>query len=334
MAADKAGRAGRRGPSLRRTVMVDTFRGTPRIRKWPKKRGKNLHPKTLKQMEWFSQANKLCRYIDPAQLAIAKRVTAGTPLMPRDILLMAMSGRLYSVELEGRGEIYPVAAINDVSRSLDVIAQKPGDMMARGPTFWQRITPGPAGQVLTSVGPNDAPRFEPSPALRPRPIMRGLAWNDLTGSSSIRATKGSIFTPLHDFTLWGIAAMHSFQVGGHTYRCDAYEVDDPLTNPEVLAVMARGEPRTIATEVPGVFVNEFETAPRLLAGHHYLLTLIRTDAGPEGVCRLFFSAENNVGVTMPGTLWPRAFTKDKIGLDVGDTPTEFNEDTYCVFPYA
>lgn len=78
--------------------MIDTYRGKLRVRKWPKKRGKNLHPKTLKQMEWFKRANTATKFIAPSEQMVAMWAAKGTGLYPRDLLMSALAGGLFDIE--------------------------------------------------------------------------------------------------------------------------------------------------------------------------------------------------------------------------------------------
>lgn len=120
--------------------MQDVCGGVERLRTWPKKRGKKLPQKTLDQMEFFRQvqiASKLC---SPDQLIAWEQATRGTPLLPRDMFLMMWSNRLCAITIEGGRTLYPQVAINDVSQSLDVIAQTPGDMLRRGVDQWEPFT--------------------------------------------------------------------------------------------------------------------------------------------------------------------------------------------------
>ena len=112
---------GQRGVSLKGALYVREFRGQLVICQWPKKKGRNLHPKTRVQMEWFKNANLLAKYLIPQQQIIAREASSDTPLLPRDLLIAAMAGRLWSITLEGGGTIYSEASRRDVSTNLDAL---------------------------------------------------------------------------------------------------------------------------------------------------------------------------------------------------------------------
>lgn len=140
--------------------MIDTVRGVLRVRKWPKKRGP---PKSAKQrfwVDWFIQANLLAKYADGMSQARAIAMTKGTGLYPRDVLLSAMRGRLYWWADETGWKWFPMAATQDVSDSLDTIAQAIGSVLVRAVDRWRAPVPGAIGAHLTYQGDAAAPTWE------------------------------------------------------------------------------------------------------------------------------------------------------------------------------
>lgn len=131
--------------------MVDTPNGKVRVRRWPRKRGKPKSQKQRDQNEWFRQASWAMKYMPPEFHAQAEILTAGTPLLPRDVLMMAMAGRLYGVVLPGGQRLYPMSFVTDVSESLDALGLAPGSVLARGQDRWHALVPNQSGLVLTSV---------------------------------------------------------------------------------------------------------------------------------------------------------------------------------------
>jgi hypothetical protein len=138
--------------SIRGSVMVDTVRGVLRVRSWPKKRGT---PKSALQRwwnDWFRQANLMTKYADAASQRRAIQITAGSGMYPRDIMLSAMRGRLYSwVDQRGK-KWHSMAAIQDISDSLDVLAQSVGSVLVRAVDRWRSPDPGDFNDVLTYKG--------------------------------------------------------------------------------------------------------------------------------------------------------------------------------------
>ncbi len=147
-------RKGRR-PALTGRLMIDTVRGVLRVRKWPKKRGK---PKSALQrfwVDWFRQANRLAKYADGMSQARAIEMTKGSGMYPRDVLLKAMRGRLYFWTTPDGWKWYSMAAIGDISESLDVLAQTVGDVLVRAADRWRAPPTGILGDVLTNKGPGN-----------------------------------------------------------------------------------------------------------------------------------------------------------------------------------
>lgn len=151
----------KRGASYSGRVMIDTVRGVLRVRKWPRKRGKPTSKDQLFWIDWFRQANYLAKYIDAASMIRARIMSEGSGLYPRDIILMAMRGRLYTWVDENGWRWYPVAAIQDISESLDVLAQTIGSVLVRAADRWRAPDLGAVDDVLTYKGEADPPVWQP-----------------------------------------------------------------------------------------------------------------------------------------------------------------------------
>ncbi len=149
-----------RGPSHRGRVMIDTFNGTIRVRKWPTKTGPPKSALQQRWVDWFTQANRLAKYADDLTQRAAIELTRGTGQYPRDVILKAMRGRLYTITGPDGWRYYPMAAIGDISETLDVLAQKVGSILYRAADRWRGLDPGVVSQVFTSQGPDAAPTWE------------------------------------------------------------------------------------------------------------------------------------------------------------------------------
>lgn len=90
-------------PGTIEKVVVDTFRGQYRVRKWPPKRGTPTDPVQLQRIERFASANRLAKFVNGNFWQKAITMTNGTGLYPRDLLVQAMTTGLYDiVEPDGR----------------------------------------------------------------------------------------------------------------------------------------------------------------------------------------------------------------------------------------
>lgn len=156
--------------------MIDVVRGVLRIRKWPKKRGRAKSESQRFWIDWFKQANLLAKYADAMSVARAKEITANTGMYPRDIMLAAMRGRLYTWVDQNGWRWYPVAAKQDISESLDVLAQTIGSILFRATDLWRSPLPGNAGEVMLNQGGGNLPIWSPAPGLG------GVVTEDVPGS--------------------------------------------------------------------------------------------------------------------------------------------------------
>ncbi len=189
MATLKGIKRAARSESLSGKIMVDTVRGVLRVRKWPKKRGT---PKSASQRwwnDWFRQANLLAKYVDAATMRKAIELTAGTGMYPRDIILKAMRGRLYIWQDQTGKVWHPMAAIQDISESLDVLAQGIGSVLFRASDRWRALDPGVASEVLTSAGPDALPTWE-------APVAPGAGLGCLLTNTANWSIPGTTWTPL------------------------------------------------------------------------------------------------------------------------------------------
>ncbi len=161
MATLKGVQRAKRGPSYSGKYMIDTVRGVLRVRKWPRKRGTPKSALQLWWIDWFRQANYLAKYVDAASARRAIEITANSGMYPRDVLLAAMRGRLYIWQDKAGKVWHPMAAVQDISDSLDVLAQNVGNVLVRAVDRWRAAEPAaPAlGQVLTSQGPGLPPKW-------------------------------------------------------------------------------------------------------------------------------------------------------------------------------
>ena len=92
-----------RYPAFTGRIMVDTYRGTTRVRAWPRKRGPSKSKQVREQNQWFKAANALAKIADASQLTLAIEATRNIGLYPRDLIVRAMGvGIMDIVEADGR----------------------------------------------------------------------------------------------------------------------------------------------------------------------------------------------------------------------------------------
>ena len=173
--------------------MVYVSRGQIRVQKWPKKRGSPTSEKQRFWVEWFRQANLLAKYADAESLRLAIEYTKGSGWYPRDILLKAMRGRLYWWTDTTGWKWYPVAAIGDISETLDVLAQTVGSVLVRAVDRWRAPPVGALDDVLTNQGPGNPPEWKPITG------AAGVTQEELAGSPVVVDNTASFY----DFDVTG-----------------------------------------------------------------------------------------------------------------------------------
>jgi len=194
----KSGRA----PSLRGSYMIDTVRGVLRVRKWPKKRGPPRSAAQRFWVDWFTQANRLAHYVDGMAQVRAIEMTKLSGMYPRDVLLKAMRGRLYSLVDQNGWKWFSMAAIQDISDTLDILGQTVGDVLVRATDRWRPPPTGNVGEVLTHAGPGAPPGWAtPAPATV---VQATVVYANPTQSIVTNTTTAVVF----DQTLYDDANLH------------------------------------------------------------------------------------------------------------------------------
>lgn len=249
---------------------------------WPKKRKKNLPSKTKDQMEWFRQAQLAGKYMAPQIMFNIMEAVKGTPLLPRDIVTMMLSGRLAAFAMEGGPVYYPRVAMNDVSTSLDTITQTVGWMLVRGPTGWE-------GQPVPSIPPGGGGGIADWLNTPPNSVSYGDA----------SATMGTWIVPDADITVYAITIYQLVRAGA-IYRGVIYEVDAATGN--MIAPIAESNTFTQSYQTEGRRAYALTNPVVLQAGTAYFIGVRREDGtGFDNMGPQFFSG-NSAFASAPITI--------------------------------
>lgn len=135
-------------PKFGNAFQVKAWKGRLYVAKWPKPRGKNLPHLTKVRNKWFKLVNDLSKYTTPGQMRAAMKLAPHGALYPRDYLVSAMAGRMYTIQLDTGETLYPMSLKNEISKDLDVITPIPGSLLYRGTQLWEPVAPGVWGQSL------------------------------------------------------------------------------------------------------------------------------------------------------------------------------------------
>jgi len=157
-----AGGTKKRAPALRKSIMLDTTRGAPRARQWP--RGRNIRPGsgTAERNERFRIAQQFIKYLTAREQSTVADAVKGTPLMPRDVLTMLVYIRCFQLGPGGPGTVYSMATRRDVSESLDALGNTAGFGLQRGAEFWEAVPlSGGGGGMVWNWPAGSAPGINP-----------------------------------------------------------------------------------------------------------------------------------------------------------------------------
>lgn len=187
------GFAPRPGQAQRGRAIVYVQHGQTVIAPWPNRQPKTVSPRQLAAIDRFREAAYVIKRSDAFQQSEAAKLSEGTQMLPRDLQMQALYGRMGTyIELNGQ-RWYSVAAHNDVSEVLDALSYEPGTILFRGANWWTPIAPGSDGDVLIWV--EGLPRWGSGEALAGGHFFGVTASTWGTVSVAANATKGIYFQP-------------------------------------------------------------------------------------------------------------------------------------------
>jgi hypothetical protein len=106
--------------------------------------------------EWLKLMNILYKNTSPEVLIELKRQEKISGIPARDLFSSAMNGLLYVIVTEDGREIYSMAHVERISKSLDVFSRTRGALLVRGDEVWEGLASGSVGEVLR-IGPDGRP---------------------------------------------------------------------------------------------------------------------------------------------------------------------------------
>jgi hypothetical protein len=108
--------------------------------------------------EWLKLMNILYKNTAPEVLIELKRQEKVSGIPARDLFSSAMNGLLYVIVTEDGREIYSMAHVERISKSLDIFSRTKGALLIRGDEVWEGLPPGSVGEVLR-IGPDGRPAW-------------------------------------------------------------------------------------------------------------------------------------------------------------------------------
>jgi len=268
----QGGPAGRRGPSYGKTVYLYAKNGQLVAAKWPRKPIGKPSARVLKNREKFRQAQKLIPHIYHGDMLTAIEAVKDTFFLPRDLITAAIYGRTFSIALDGKEVLVPMAFYKDVSFSLDVFDPKTGSLLTRGKEFWEALPQGQPNQVLASQGPEEIPVWLNLLA-QEEDVMLTSGNHTVTNTGAL-ALQGTRFKPLFVVTVSAIYAALDKKTGGQ-YKAWIFLMDGD----DIGAIVAEGP--TLQPGGTGVTTLLWNLANKavLVPGSDYCCAIVRVDGG-------------------------------------------------------
>lgn len=216
MGDDRTGLGGgRKNRRFKKALMVDTVRGSLRVRNWPRPRPTRSDIQRDREKK-FGDVQRLWRVTAPELQKVFTESAKGSPFLPRDLYTAAMYGRLFQLQFEGTGRVMSsMAQRKDVSESLDTLGSVSGMALVRGAELWEAADPAPDGYVLASNGPGAAPSFRNVAAATGQRIYSPAGLGEL--NTFARATRGNVIFVEEEITIYSLRPMIDAAAAGVNY---------------------------------------------------------------------------------------------------------------------
>jgi hypothetical protein len=142
-------------------VLIYQTKWGPRARKWPRPGVYGKSAGSVWRRVEFGYIAAATKNVHALDYETAVNLSRGTQYVPRDVLMLAMTGKLYEIH-DTTGTIWSSwrMTVPNVQDVLEQLTNTPGAIIVRGGTFWEWITPGNASDVLTMV--DGMPDWAPS----------------------------------------------------------------------------------------------------------------------------------------------------------------------------
>jgi hypothetical protein len=216
------------------------------VKKWPRRQPTPRTKAEGDNRTLLAKAARFTAYMSSGAQTFARELAKESKLLPRDFLMIALFNRIgYPIFSDGR-KVYSMAAMTDVSNLLDAIGQVEGDLMFRGPVWWERLPIGEALQVLSidadghfywadNLAPTTGLEAYQMPHLTPT-LTTGLFGTGAFAGRSTWLPAGTIVNGVRV----GVKTLN----GAHTIRAGLYSADP--TNLDMGGGTLRAESATIS----------------------------------------------------------------------------------------
>lgn len=307
----------------------DTKRNVWIVRSWPKGNGGDT-PKRKAAREQFMAVQQMIKNATSDEVAAAQEITAGTPLLVRDVLMKAAYGTL--IEATGKDGSQWMG-IRDVQPSaqmlLNSISNVVGSMLYKGPDGWVGVNIGSPGQVLTVDGDTVLPAWKDPTGGGGgvsgfTPSLETLTVSDAQNF----AARGTQLKPSQSIKI-NAASVLLTQVAGGVYQVGIASFD--TVTKKLTSAPAYSEAFTSAASGLEPFIVKFTTPFVTTKGTQYLFFVVRTDATGTTSLNMTYSTSP---ISSPAIYQPAAAAAWKLASNAPDTTGVWASGTaiYNVLP--
>jgi hypothetical protein len=185
-----------RGAGIKGLGVWQWRNGSLYFSRWPRKQPTARTPAEAFNRETLYFSTQIVKIMDSYQIDFSRWLASQSQLAAQDFLYIALFGRIgHMVRRDGK-VVYSMAAMQDVSKTLDAIWQLKGGLLMRGDPWWEGLPAGLDGQVLTMQDNGlFAWEFPAAPATitqQSQPVFTSF-----TASTDAFATQGTIYSVQH-----------------------------------------------------------------------------------------------------------------------------------------
>lgn len=303
---------GNRRPAVARTYVIDEWRGVIRVRRKTQKHPKPKSDRHLDAIETFRQLAEASKRITPEEYEFAVTASKKTQYLWRDLVFMALSGRLLWFTDQDGNRIMSLPSRATMSESLDALGTQEYGLLIRAPDFWDVLTPGDLGFVLISGGPGQAPTWGPLPSAGGGKCFATVGRGSIGSTNA--ATKGNVVWPYLDINIQSLSVRAGW-ISGAAYDVRIFE----WTGTQLGALLAQSASYVAPASATQIVHFPLPAPVPVAAGVPVAMMCTRTSSSGTTNCRLTYTEDEIEG-------WPASQNTVSFGLtdndpQPGDTPS-------------
>ena len=248
----------------------------------------------------------------------------------RDIAFLENAEIIAGSGLDGGGLLKdsPITLTADAQEILDQITTTHGSVVYRGAAAWQALAPGTLGYLLSTNGSGADPSWIVPPT---GGGGGGTYFNGASGvptgvSTTALATKGTVFVPREDITIYAVWAVYDSAGAGQSHRCVIADINTVAGGVIQSVLGTTNAYNAIDTNVRAVRFD-FATPVTMLANIPYVVCLTNASGIGTTVCRVTDIAQSATSASAfwemnaPGDSEVQVHDYNTLTLSALQTPT-------------